>query len=93
MKEAKVWAWLMPSGKIYRVLTNPRDGTVKVYGSNGKLTRKDENLTEEVIKLIEKNFLDVVATRVDVKEQDAVKEEPEKDITKDITEDIALYIR
>jgi hypothetical protein len=86
MKEENVWAWLMPSGKIYRVLTNPEDGTVKVYDPSGKLTRKDENLAEEAVTAIEKNFLDVVATKVKGKEMIKVPE-------KDITNDIALYIR
>lgn len=74
----------MLSGKIYRVMTNPMDGTIKVYDPGGKLTRSEENLTEAAVKTLEKNFLDVVATRVKVK-----GEEPEMEIT----DDTAWYIR
>ncbi|MFZ2071183.1 MAG: hypothetical protein WAV32_06265 [Halobacteriota archaeon] len=81
-----VWLWIMPSGKIYRVMTNPIDGTIKVYDPSGKLTRSEENLTEAAVKTLEKNFLAVVATRVKVKVKG---EEPEMEIT----DDTAWYIR
>jgi len=64
MGEEKIWAWLMPSGKIYKVVTNQEDGTIRVYNPNGELVKKDEKLSKAAVSLIEKNFLETVATKI-----------------------------
>ena len=70
MEEKKTWAWLMPSGKIYKVVTNPEDGTIKVYDQNRKLVSKEEKLSKEVVSLIEEIFLENVAAKVGTKEKE-----------------------
>lgn len=84
MEEEKknIWAWLMPSGKIYRVVSNPAGGTIRIYDPHGTLVKKYETLSEAAVSLIEKNFLGTVATMVKGKET-----------KNDITDEIALYIR
>ncbi|MHC1611454.1 MAG: hypothetical protein ACXQTW_07685 [Candidatus Methanospirareceae archaeon] len=63
-EKEKIWAWLMPSGKIYKVVTKPAEGTIKVYDGDRKLVNKEEKLSEEAVSLIEKNFLEIVAAKV-----------------------------
>jgi len=80
MKTENVWAWLMPSGKIYRVLTNKEEGTIKVFDPKGDLKRKEENLAQEAVEAIEKNFLGIVAKKMSGEE-------------KAVMDEIAMYIR
>ena len=84
MKEEKIWAWLMPSGKIYKVVTNPEGGTIRVYNPKGELVKKDEKLSVAAVSLIEKDFLETVATRIGMKGKER---EPEKEL------EIGMYIR
>jgi hypothetical protein len=84
----KIWAWLMPSGKIYRVVSNSVGGTIKVYKPDGTLVKKYETLSEAEVHLIEQNFLGTVATMVKGKES-----EPGNEPKNDVTDEIALYIR
>lgn len=83
-EKEKIWAWLMPSGKIYKVVTNPDDGTIRVYNPKGELVKKDEKLSVAAVSLIEKNFLETVATRIEMKGKER---ETEKEL------EIGMYIR
>ncbi|MEA2033253.1 MAG: hypothetical protein U9N41_06685 [Euryarchaeota archaeon] len=85
-EKEKIWAWLMPSGKIYKVVTNPGDGTISVYNPNGALVRKDENLSVAAVSLIEKNFLETVATMVEGKGMGV-------ETGNELTDEIGMYIR
>jgi len=78
----KTWAWLMPSGKIYKVVTNQEKGTIEVYDEDRRLVSKEEKLSEVAISLLERIFLETVASEVGVKEKG----------TEDELE-IAMYIR
>ncbi len=69
-KKEKTWAWVMSSGKIYKVMTNPEEGTIKVYNSDGKLVWNEEKLSEEAVSLVEKNFLETVVAKVGEKEKE-----------------------
>ncbi|MEA2033518.1 MAG: hypothetical protein U9N41_08055 [Euryarchaeota archaeon] len=89
-EKEKIWAWLMPSGKIYKVVTNPEDGTISVYNPNGELVKKDENLSDAAVSLIEKNFLETVATMVEEKE---VGTETGKETGNELADEIGMYIR
>ena len=90
MGKAKIWAWLMPSGKIYKVVTNPEKGTIRVYNPEGELVKRDESLSNAAVSLIEKNFLEVVATMV--KEEGAVTVK-ERETGNEPTDEIGMYIR
>jgi len=90
MGKAKIWAWLMPSGKIYKVVTNPEKGTIRVYNPEGELVKRDEGLSNAAVSLIEKNFLEVVATKV--KEEGAVTVK-EREAGNELTDEIGMYIR
>jgi len=80
----------MPSGKIYKVVTNPEKGTIRVYNPEGELVKRDEGLSNAAVSLIEKNFLEVVATMV--KEEGAVTVK-ERETGNELTDEIGMYIR
>jgi len=86
MEEEKTWAWLMPSGKIYKVVTNPEEGTIDVYDEDRKLVSKEEKLSEEAVSLLEKIFLETAASEVGGKEMEK-EEGTENELG------IAMYIR
>ena len=72
----------MPSGKIYKVVTNHEKGTIEVYDEDRRLVSKEEKLSEVAISLLERIFLETVASEIGVKEKG----------TEDELE-IAMYIR
>lgn len=84
----KTWAWLMPSGRIYKVVSNPKVGTISVYDPDGTLVKKYGTLSEAEVTLIEKNFLETVATMVGGKGI-----EPGAETRDDMADKIAMYIR
>ncbi len=85
-EKEKTWAWLMPSGKVYMIVTNPEDGMIKVYDQNRKLVSNDEKLSKEALSIIEEIFLETVAA----KEKVGAKEKEKG--TEDNLE-TAMYIR
>ncbi|MGB2728026.1 MAG: hypothetical protein WBD09_06070 [Halobacteriota archaeon] len=85
-EKEKKWAWLMPTGKIYKVVTNPEDGTIKVYSPDGKLVNKEEKLSKGAVSLIEESFLETVAAKVGA-------EEKEKGTGTEDELETAMYIR
>lgn len=87
-EQEKTWTWLMPSGKMYRVVTNQEDGTIKVYDQNRKLVSKEEKLSKEAVSIIERIFLENVAAKVGAKEKEKEKGEGTED-----TLVTATYIR
>ncbi|MDY6901419.1 MAG: hypothetical protein SWZ49_25590 [Cyanobacteriota bacterium] len=60
-----VWMWRQANNKYWRVETDTTNGTIKVYNEDGDIISDRDGLSKEVIDLIEKNFFDVVATKVD----------------------------
>ncbi len=64
MKNDRIWAWLMPSGKIYKVITNSYEGTIEVYNPRLELISMNQSMGKEAVNLIEDIFLSAVATEV-----------------------------
>ena len=48
MKNMSIWAWIQPVDRIWKVLTDPEEGTVKVY---------DEKNEEEFLKIVATKFI------------------------------------
>jgi hypothetical protein len=57
----KTWKWPQPGDRMWRVLADYDKGILVVIDEDGKILIKRSGLTKEVIELVEKNFLDVVA--------------------------------
>jgi len=65
----KTWAWQFAGGKIYRVVSNPEKGTVKVYNPSGEMIQENKGLTPEGVQMVEENFLEVAATKMNPEEK------------------------
>ncbi len=72
-KEERMWTWLMPSGKRYNVVTNIEEGTIKVFDPDRKLVNKEEQLSADAIRFVEKNFLEYEEAKVRLQELELVK--------------------
>ena len=56
----KTWYWKQGQGKFLKVISDAKQGYIEVYNERNGLVLKKQNLTEEQIKLIEENFLNIV---------------------------------
>ena len=59
-----IWAWMQPADKIWKVVSDAEKGTILVFDEKSELIMEKKGLSLESISLIEKYFLDVVATRL-----------------------------
>ncbi len=59
-----IWAWLQSNNRVYKVVSNPNNGTIEVYDEKGNLVMKRENLSKKAVEIIEKNFLEVSAKKL-----------------------------
>ncbi len=57
-----VWAWVQPVGRIWKVVSDRKNGKICVYNEKNDLILEQEGLSKEAISLIERNFLGIVAT-------------------------------
>lgn len=60
-----IWMWCQANKKFWRVETDAEKGIIKVYDENGVIISNRDGLSEGAVGLIEDNFFDVVAERVD----------------------------
>jgi len=58
------WLWPQPNKKNWLVVTDEKAGTIKVYSEKGELLTDKTNLSDVVVKLIEKNFFDTVGIKL-----------------------------
>ncbi len=58
------WLWPQPNKKNWLVVTDEKEGTIKVYNEKGDILTDKTNLSEVVVKLIEKNFFDTVGIKL-----------------------------
>lgn len=89
-EKKKIWAWHMPSGEMYRIVSSPAEGTISVFDQNGTLVKKYETLSEEAVYMIEKNFLETVATMVSGERKETGLG---GETRRETEENIAMYIR
>ena len=63
-KNDNIWAWLQANGKIFKVVSNPKNGSIIVYDRNGNVLIKKTNLSKKQVEIVEDSFLDVVAKKL-----------------------------
>ncbi len=64
MSNETIWAWLQSKGKIFKVISNPDRGTIEVLNENGETLIRKTNLSRGQVELLEKNFLNFVAKKL-----------------------------
>jgi len=70
------WAWIQPDKKIWKVESDYKNGTIIVYNEAGELVFEKKGLKEAVVRFIEQNFLDLVATNLEKDVCDGTKDDP-----------------
>ena len=63
-KNEKKWTWLQLKSNILKIVSNQKNGTIKIYNKKGKIIMKKTNLTKEQIKTIEEIFLGFIAKKL-----------------------------
>lgn len=63
-KNEKKETWLQLKNNILKIVSNPKNGTIKIYNKKGKIIMKKTNLTKEQIKTIEEIFLGFIAKKL-----------------------------
>lgn len=64
MAKENVWTWIRSKGKLYRVISNPDEGTIEVLNEKGETILRRTNLSRRQVENVEKNFLNHVAKRI-----------------------------
>lgn len=65
----KIWNWPQLGNKVWKVVSDYEGGIICVFDENGNLIMKKEQLSEQAIRTIEDNFLDVVMNNNKSKEK------------------------
>lgn len=71
----KTWAWQFPGGKMYRVVSNPEEGTINVYNPKGEMIQENKDLTPEGVQMVEQNFLRITAVQMNPEEKHVESDE------------------
>ncbi|HDM36299.1 MAG TPA: hypothetical protein ENG09_03470 [Candidatus Syntrophoarchaeum butanivorans] len=58
------WLWPQPDKKNWLVVTDVKKGIIRVYNEKGDLLTEKKDLSEVVVRLIEKNFFDTVGIKL-----------------------------
>jgi len=64
MSDETVWNWLQAKGKMFKVISNPNKGTIEVINDKGETLIRKTNMSKKQVELVEKNFLNIVAKRI-----------------------------
>lgn len=64
MASENVWTWLQKKGKTLKVISNPNKGTIEVLNENGETLIRKTNLSRKQVEMVEKNFLNFVAKKM-----------------------------
>jgi hypothetical protein len=58
----KIYAWIQPVDRIWKVVSDSEKGIIKTYNEKDELISEQKNLEKDAVCLIEENFLKIVAT-------------------------------
>ena len=56
-KNMNIKKWLQSKATILKIVSNPKNGTIKIYNKKGKILIKKTNLTKEQVKTVEESLL------------------------------------
>ncbi len=59
-----IWAWLQPADRIWKVISDNEKGIICVYNEKSELIMERKGMSKEGVSLIEKHFLQFVATNL-----------------------------
>lgn len=76
-----VWAWVQPVDRVWKVITDHAEGSIKVYDEKNDIVMEQKDLNRDTIFMIEENFLGIVATRLINNDQKSVSITKNKRVT------------
>lgn len=82
-----IWGWLQPVEKLWKVVSLPEKGMITVHNEKNELIMEKKGLGSEAVKLIEENFLEIVAVRLTEKKTGNVE-----GLNKSISEYNPMYV-
>jgi hypothetical protein len=68
MTNEHIWAWLQTKGKIFKVVSDPERGIIEVISEKGEILIRKTNLSKRQVETVEKNFLHLIAKRLNGRE-------------------------
>jgi len=68
MTSEHIWAWLQTKGKIFKVISDPERGIIEVINEKGEILIRKTNLSKRQVETVEKNFLHLIAKRLNGRE-------------------------
>jgi len=68
MTSEHIWAWLQTKGKIFKVISDPERGIIEVINEKGEILIRKTNLSKRQVETVEKNFLSVIAKKLNGRE-------------------------
>ena len=74
MTSERIWAWLQTKGKIFKVISDPERGTIEVINEKGEILIRKTNLSKRQVETVEKNFLHLIAKRLNGRDSPASTE-------------------
>jgi hypothetical protein len=74
MTSEHIWAWLQTKGKIFKVISDPERGIIEVINEKGEILIRKTNLSKRQVETVEKNFLHLIAKRLNGREPSASSE-------------------
>ncbi len=77
MTSEHIWAWLQTKGKMFKVISDPERGIIEVINEKGEILIRKANLTKRQVEMVEKNFLNLIAKRMNRREPSGSRENTE----------------
>lgn len=86
-----VWAWVQPVDRVWKVITDHAEGSIKVYDEKNDIVMEQKDLSRDAISMIEENFLGIVATRLINNDQKSVNDVDNKRVNDIKNKKVAEY--
>lgn len=64
MTSEHIWTWLRAKGKLFKIISDPENGIIEVINEHGEILIRKTNMTRRQVELVEKNFLQTVAHKL-----------------------------
>jgi hypothetical protein len=69
MTSEHIWVLLQTKGKTFKVISDPEKGLIEVINEKGEILIRKTNLSKRQVETVERNFLHLVAKKLQSREQ------------------------
>jgi hypothetical protein len=64
MSSEHIWSWFHTKEKLFKIISDPEHGIIEVINEKGEILIRKTNLSKRQVELVEKNFLQHIAKRL-----------------------------